>query len=61
LLLAAGCGDDGPRLSNPPVPSEPMPEFSLSDVNPNSATSGQQVSPRRYLQQVSGWYFGYAT
>ncbi len=37
------------------------PDFSLTDVNATSATSGESVSPRDYLQQVSGWYFGHAT
>ncbi|NUO48314.1 MAG: hypothetical protein HOV80_05605, partial [Polyangiaceae bacterium] len=37
------------------------PDFSLLDVNPASSTSGQPVSPRDYLQRVSGWYFGHAT
>jgi hypothetical protein len=38
-----------------------MPDFTLTDVNSNSATANQGVSPREYLQQVSGWYFGTAT
>jgi hypothetical protein len=37
-----------------------MPDFSLLDVNPNSPTADQSVSPRDYLEQVSGWYFGNA-
>jgi hypothetical protein len=36
-----------------------MPDFSLVDVNPNSARSGDHVSPRDYQQQVSAYYFGY--
>ena len=36
-------------------------EFALTDVNPNSATYNQQVSPSDYLQQVSAWYFGHST
>lgn len=40
--------------------STPMPDFSLPDVNPNSPTASQSVSPRDYLEQVSGWYFGNA-
>ena len=36
-------------------------DFSLPDVNPNSASFQAQISPRDYLQQVSGWYFGHAT
>ncbi len=38
-----------------------MPDFTLTDVNPGSATANQGVSPGDYLQQVSGWYFGAAT
>lgn len=39
----------------------PKPDFGLMDVNPNSATSGQTISPRDYVGQVSAWYFGHAT
>jgi hypothetical protein len=35
--------------------------FSLPDVNPNSDTTGEMVSPRDYLGQVTAWYFGHAT
>ncbi len=38
-----------------------VPDFSLTDVNTASATYNQAVSPRDYLQKVSGWYFGHAT
>lgn len=38
-----------------------VPDFSLPDVNSTSATYGMSVSPRDYLEQVSGWYFGHAT
>ena len=41
--------------------SSPQPDFVLEDVNATSATAQQGVSPRDYLGQVSGWYFGYAT
>lgn len=37
------------------------PDFALPDVNPATPTFAQPVSPRDYLQQVSGWYFTYAT
>jgi hypothetical protein len=40
--------------------SSPMPDFTLTDVNSGSATANQAVSPRDYLEQVSGWYFGNA-
>ncbi len=38
-----------------------MPDFALEDANATSSTFGQPVSPRDYMQQVSGWYFGHAT
>ncbi len=38
-----------------------LPDFELVDLNPNSASYEEAVSPRDYLQQVSGWYFTYAT
>jgi len=34
-----------------------VPDFLLVDINPNSATLGQNITPRDYLQQISGWYF----
>ena len=37
------------------------PDFTLTDVNPSSPTFGEPVSPRDYLESVSGWYFGHAT
>ena len=36
-------------------------DFSLVDVNASSSTYLQQVSPRDFVGQVSGWYFGAAT
>ena len=36
-------------------------DFSLTDVNPNSATYNQSISPRDYLGQTSVWYFGHST
>lgn len=38
-----------------------VPDFALVDVNPTSATFEQAVSPRDYLEKVSGWYFTHAT
>ena len=38
-----------------------LPDFSIADVNPTSPRFGDQVSPRDYLEAVSGWYFGHAT
>jgi hypothetical protein len=40
---------------------ELVADFSLTDVNPNSATYNEPVSPRDYLGQLSAWYFGHGT
>jgi len=53
LLTASGCG--GVDLT------EPLPDFLLEDVNPNSDRYSEGVSPRDYTEQVSGWYFIHAT
>ncbi len=57
LLFAAACGGGS---SGPPAP-QLAPDFLLPDVNPNSATGGQNVSPRNYVGNVSAYYFGAAT
>jgi hypothetical protein len=36
-------------------------DFALLDVNPNSTTHNETVSPRDFVGAVSGWYFGQAT
>ncbi len=41
--------------------AEPVPDFKLLDVNPNSLRQGAMVSPRDYGLQVSGYYFGAAS
>jgi hypothetical protein len=38
-----------------------VPDFALVDVNPTSSTYGQNVSPRDYVGQISGWYFVHST
>ncbi|MEZ5064146.1 MAG: hypothetical protein R3B81_05395 [bacterium] len=58
FLLPLGCGKDS---TTNPDPANPMPDFSIADVNPNSATNGEMVSPRDHLGDVSAWYFGHAT
>jgi len=60
LVLPTGCEDD---VSGPTTgPLEGLaPNFSLNDVNPNSPSSGQALSPRQQLQKISAWYFGHAT
>lgn len=53
LALAACAG----AVGDPSVP----PDFTLEDVNPNSATYEQQVGPADFEGEVSAWYFGWAT
>ena len=38
-----------------------LADFLLEDVNSFSPLYGQTVSPRDYLEQVSGWYFLHGT
>jgi hypothetical protein len=40
--------------------AEQVPDFKLTDTNLRSNRQGGQVSPRDYLLQVSGYYFGSA-
>lgn len=54
LLLVAACGGG----SSAEILA---PDFLLQDVNPNSPTSGMNVSPRNYVGNASGYYFGAAT
>lgn len=37
------------------------PDFSLIDINVNSATYEDAISPRDRLEMVSGWYFTHAS
>lgn len=56
---AGGEVDPGPQS---PLEFEgPMPDFSLTDVNGSSPTTGQSVSPRDYEGRISAWYFAHAT
>lgn len=57
-LLVAGCGDEAtPPIGSAPPTDGPLPEFTLVDVNPTSATFQSPVSARAQLEKVSGWYF----
>lgn len=58
LLLVVACSPapTGAVDAGDGVPAD----FSLVDVNPASARSGQNVSPRDYLGHVSAWYFGHS-
>jgi hypothetical protein len=41
--------------------TDPVPDFTLVDINPASARLDESVSPRDYLEVVSGWYFIHTT
>ncbi len=58
---AAGAGGAGGGITGPIAVGQVVPDFGLLDVNTASPTSGAVVSPRDYLEQVSGWYFGHAS
>ena len=36
---------------------EMVADFSLEDLNPESPRFGEMISPRDYIEEVSGWYF----
>lgn len=38
-----------------------LPDFTLQDENPVSASYLAEVSPRDKLDKVSAWYFGHST
>lgn len=57
-LVVPACGGGGGGGGSAPAL---QPDFLLQDVNSNSATNGQNVSPRDYLGLVSAYYFGHAT
>jgi len=62
-LLAAvvGCSRNQAMITAPLPVQTLAPDFSIQDVNPNSTTHGQDVSPRAQLGKISAWYFGHAT
>jgi hypothetical protein len=47
--------------SLPPLFAQQVPDFSLQDTNPRSPRYGSAVSPRDYVMQVCGFYFGTAS
>ncbi len=56
-----GSFDSDPGTASAYLAAGPVSDFGLEDVNATSPRVGQVVSPRDYLQKVSGWYFGHAT
>ncbi|MBD3161305.1 MAG: hypothetical protein GF346_03805 [Candidatus Eisenbacteria bacterium] len=63
LVAASGCGNDDSSepTSSDPSGEEVVADFAVVDVNPNSSTHEEVVSPRQFLEQISAWYFGHAT
>lgn len=57
VVVLAACGEDDPTVPTGIV----VADFSLLDVNPNSPSLGDSISPRGSLGQISAWYFGHAT
>lgn len=69
LALLVACGPSEPVTVERPdlgfatpsdggvVMAQVMPDFSLLDASPVSATSGRRVSPRDHLSKISAWYF----
>jgi hypothetical protein len=41
--------------------ADPVPDFKLTDLNEGSPRRLSLISPRDYILQVSGYYFGNAT
>ncbi|MDM7913803.1 MAG: hypothetical protein ACE15D_16985 [Candidatus Eisenbacteria bacterium] len=63
LLIAGGCNE---KSTEPEAPGssndvERVPDFTLLDQNPNSASYQDSISPREYGGEISCWYFGSAT
>lgn len=55
-------GTEGPSSGGAPeIADDALADFSVVDVNPNSARFQEAVSPRDYLSQVTAWYFGHST
>jgi hypothetical protein len=49
-LVSAGC-----------LQAQPVADFHLTDVNPNSPRYQSAVSPRDYRLQIGAFYFGAAS
>jgi hypothetical protein len=57
VTFLVACGEEDPTVPIGTV----VADFSLLDVNPNSVSLGDSLSPRGSLGQISAWYFGHAT
>jgi len=61
VVASDGQADSAPGTASVTPIAPPIPSFSLVDRNPSSVRHGRDVSPRDYLEKVSGWYFTHAT
>ena len=52
-VTVLGCGSSPKPIT--------LPDFTLSDVNPSSATFQTEVPVHSELGKVSAWYFGHST
>ena len=59
VCLSTACGEKSTKPD--PASMDKVPDFALTDVNPNSSRHGEVVSPRDYLGKISCYYFGHAT
>ena len=60
-VASDGTADSAPGSASVRTIAPPIPPFSLVDRNPSSPRYRRDVSPRDYLEKVSGWYFTHAT
>lgn len=49
------------QLESRQMLAQTVADFGLMDVNESSSTYDQPVSPRDFVGEVSGWYFGHST
>ena len=65
LLFAPGCDEDS--LGKPTTTDQVqggkrnVSEFPLEDMNANSPSFGQMLTPGQQQGRISAWYFGAAT
>ena len=57
-MTLSGCGWE---TTGGDLGREAMPDFSVVDVNANSARYQEAISPRDYTGRISAWYFGHST
>lgn len=64
VVTAVNAGGEGPasaEISFMPQAQAAMPDFLLTDENPNSSAYNAAVSPTQCLTLVPGFYFGHST